>query len=238
LSPEIDYTAALLSHASDPRDVAFGVGADGATIATDPTPSWLPEPSKAETPEPVKVLTEAIQSPELKADAPLEEPNAVIAAELETEQSNEAPVAVVADPVLVPFPNEDGIAANQLDQSQRVPANDGLRTLAPWASGLEPASEAMAPGGVEIASPPVLEPAASTRALTWVMLAVGAVFLVGGLWFAHLMGALTPEPEGKPISLQGIIAILSAAFGFVAVGTSAVFLARGPEGGDETALLP
>jgi lysozyme len=238
LSPEIDYTAALLSHASDPRDVAFGVGADGATIATDPSPSWLPEPSKAETPEPVKVLTEAIQSPELKADAPLEEPNAVIAAELQTEQSNEAPVAVVADPVLVPFPNEDGIAANQLDQSQRVPANDGLRTLAPWASGLEPASEAMAPGGVEIARPPVLEPAASTRALTWAMLVVGAVFLAGGLWFAHLMGALTPEPEGKPISLQGIIAILSAAFGFVAVGTSAVFLARGPEGGDETALLP
>ena len=237
LSPEIDYTAALLSHASDPRDVAFGVGADGATIATDPSPSSLSEPPKAEMPEPVKVLTEAIPSRELKAEVALEEPDALNSAELETEQSNEAPV-VSADPVLVPFPNEDGIAANQLDQSQRVPANDGLRTLKPWAPELEPASEALAPGGVEIARPAVLEPTGSTRALTWVMLAVGAVFMAGGLWFAHLLGALTPEPETKNITLQQLLAIFSAAFGFVAVGTSAVFLARGQESGDETALLP
>ena len=237
LSPEIDYTAALLSHASDPRDVAFGVGADGATIATDPSPSSLSEPPKAEMPEPVKVLTEAIPSPELKAEVALEEPDALNSAELETEQSNEAPV-VLADPVLVPFPNEDGIAANQLDQSQRVPANDGLRTLKPWAPELEPATEAVAPGGVEIASPPLLEPTGSTRVLTWVMLAVGAVFMAGGLWFAHLLGALTPEPETKTITLQQLLAIFSAAFGFVAVGTSAVFLARGQESGDETALLP
>jgi len=243
LSPEIDYTAALLSHASDPRDVAFGVSADGATIATDPSPSWLPEPSKAEMPEPVKVLAEAIPSPELMAEvapeAPaIDGPSALKAAGRETEQTIEAPVADAADPVLVPFPNEDGIAANQLDQSQRVPANDGLRTLTPWAAELDPAAEALTPGGIEIARPPALEPAAPTRVLTWFILAVGAVFMAGGLWFAHLLGALTPEPEGKPISLQGIIAILSAAFGFVAVVTSAVSLARGQESGDETALLP
>jgi hypothetical protein len=69
-------------------------------------------------------------------------------------------------------------------------------------------------------------------------LAVGAVFLAVGLWFAYLLGALTPDPEGKPISLQAIIAILSAAFGFVAFVTSAVSLARGQESGDETELLP
>ena len=243
LSPEIDYTAALLSHASDPRDVAFGVGADGATIATDPSPSWLSEPLKAETPEPVKVLSEVIPSPELKAEVPLEEPaldepSALIAAELETQLPTEAPMPVLADSVLVPFPNEDGIAANQLDQSQRVPANDGLRTLKPWAPELETATEAVAPGGVEIARPPVLQPAAPTRVLTWVVLAVGAVFMAGGLWFAHLLGALTPEPEVKAISLQAIMALVSAALGFVAVVTSAVSLARGQESGDETALLP
>jgi lysozyme len=238
LSPEIDYTAALLSHASDPRDVAFGVGADGATIATDPSPSWLSEPSKAETPEPVKVLAEAISSPELTAEAPLEEPDALASAEPEAVPSIEAPVTVPADPVVVPFQNEDGIAANQLDQSQRVPANDGLRTLAPWAPELETTSETTIPGGIEVESPPLLTPAAPTRGLTWVILAVGAVFLAVGLWFAYLLGALTPDPEGKPISLQAIIAILSAAFGFVAFVTSAVSLARGQESGDETELLP
>jgi lysozyme len=238
LSPEIDYTAALLSHASDPRDVAFGVGADGATIATDPSPSWLSEPSKAETPEPVKVLAEAISSPELTAEVPLEEPNALASAEPETEPTLEAPVTVPADPVVVPFQIEDGIAANQLDQSQRVPANDGLRTLAPWAPELETTSETTIPGGIEVESPPLLTPAAPTRGLTWVILAVGAVFLAVGLWFAYLLGALTPDPEGKPISLQAIIAILSAAFGFVAFVTSAVSLARGQESGDETELLP
>jgi lysozyme len=243
LSPEIDYTAALLSHASDPRDVAFGVGADGATIATDPSPSWLPEPPKAETPEPVKVLAEAIPLPELKAEGPLEapaidQPSALIAEELETEQISEAPVVVAADPVLVPFSNEDGVAANQLDQSQPVPANDGLRTLTPWAPELEPATDTVIPVGIEVVSPPVLEPAAPTRALTWVVLALGAVFMAGGLWFAHLMGALMPEPEVKTISLQAIMALVSAGLGFVAVVTSAVSLARGQESGDETALLP
>ena len=74
--------------------------------------------------------------------------------------------------------------------------------------------------------------------LTWVVLAVGAVFMAGGLWFAHLLGALTPEPEVKAISLQAIMALVSAALGFVAVVTSAVSLARGQESGDETALLP
>ncbi len=238
LSPEIDYTAALLSHASDPRDVAFGVGADGATIATDPSPSWLSEPSKAEDPEPVKVLAEAISSPELTAEVPFEEPNVLASAEPETEPSIEAPVTVPADPVVVLFSNEEGIAANQLDQSQRVPANDGLRTLAPWAPELETTSETTIPGGIEVESPPLLTPAAPTRGLTWVILAVGAVLLAVGLWFAYLLGALSPDPEGKPISLQAIIAILSAAFGFVAFVTSAVSLARGQESGDETELLP
>jgi DNA-binding transcriptional LysR family regulator len=140
--------------------------------------------------------------------------------------------------VLVPFSNEDGVAANQLDQSQPVPANDGLRTLTPWAPELEPATDTVIPVGIEVASPPVLEPAAPTRALTWVVLALGAVFMAGGLWFAHLMGALMPEPEVKTISLQAIMALVSAGLGFVAVVTSAVSLARGQESGDETALLP
>ncbi len=238
LSPEIDYTAALLSHASDPRDVAFGVGADGATIATDPSPSWLSEPRKAETPEPVKVATEAIPSPELKAEVPLEEPKASISAELETEQSIDAPVAVAAEPGLVPFPKDEAVAANQLDQSQPVPANDGLRTLAPWAPELDLTSEPTLAGSVSVAGPQVLEPAASTRALTWVILVVGAVFMAGGLWFAHLIGALTFDPKAKTITLPGIMALLSATWGFVAVVTSAVSLARGQESGDETALLP
>jgi lysozyme len=238
LSPEIDYTAALLSHASDPRDVAFGVGADGATIATDPSPSWLSEPSKAETSEPVKVLAEAIPLPELKAEVPLEEPKASISAELETEQSIDAPAAVAAEPVLVPFPKDESVAANQLDQSQPVPANDGLRTLAPWAPELDLTSEPTLAGSVSVAGPQVLEPAASTRALTWVILVVGAVFMAGGLWFAHLIGALTFDPEAKTITLPGIMALLSATWGFVAVVTSAVSLARGQESGDETALLP
>jgi lysozyme len=238
LSPEIDYTAALLSHASDPRDVAFGVGADGATIATDPSPSWLSEPSKAETSEPVKVLAEAIPLPDLKAEVPLEEPKASISAELETEQTIEAPVAVAAEPVLVPFPKDEAVAANQLDQSQPVPANDGLRTLAPWAPELDLTSEPTLAGSVSVAGPQVLEPAASTRALTWVILVVGAVFMAGGLWFAHLIGALTFDPEAKTITLPGIMALLSATWGFVAVVTSAVSLARGQESGDETALLP
>jgi lysozyme len=243
LSPEIDYTAALLSHASDPRDVAFGVGADGATIATDPSPSSLHEPSKAEMLEPVNVLSESIPLPELKAEVLLQEPaldelSASIADVEEAEQTAEAPVAVPAEPVLVPFPNEDGIAANQLDQSQRVPANDGLRALKPWSPELEPASETAIPGGIEVARPPMLEPAAPTRVLTWVVLALGAVFMAGGLWFAHLMGALTPEPEVKSISIQAIMALVSAAVGFVAVVTSAVSLARGQESGDETELLP
>lgn len=243
LSPEIDYTAALLSHASDPRDVAFGVGADGATIATDPSPSLLHEPSEAETPEAVKVLSESIPLPKLKTEVPLDEQalddlSAPIADVEEAEQTTEAPVAVPADSAVVPFPNEDGIAANQLDQSQRVPANDGLRALAPWAPELEATSETTIPGGIEVESPPLLAPAAPTRVLTWLILAVGAVFLAVGLWFAYLLGALTQDPEGKPISLQAIIAILSAAFGFVAFVTSAVFLARGKESGDETELLP
>ena len=238
LSPEIDYTAALLSHASDPRDVAFGVGADGATIATDPSPSWLSEPSKAETSEAVKVLAEAIPLPELKAEVPLDEPNASISAELETEQSIDAPAAVAAEPVLVPFPKDEAVAANQLDQSQPVPANDGLRTLAPWAPELDLTSEPTLAGSVSVSGPQVLEPAASTRALTWVILVVGAVFMAGGLWFAHLIGALTFDPEAKTITLPGIMALLSATWGFVAVVTSAVSLARGQESGDETALLP
>jgi len=238
LSPEIDYTAALLSHASDPRDVAFDVGADGATIATDPSPSWLSEPSKAETSDPVKVRAEAVPLPELKAEVPLEEPHALIPAELETEQSIDDPAAVAAGPVLAPFPKEEAVAANQLDQSQPVPANDGLRTLAPWAPELDLTSEPTLAGSVSVSGPQVLEPAASTRALTWVILGVGAVFMAGGLWFAHLIGALTFDPEAKTITLPGIMALLSATWGFVAVVTSAVSLARGQESGDETVLLP
>jgi NO-binding membrane sensor protein with MHYT domain len=71
-----------------------------------------------------------------------------------------------------------------------------------------------------------------------VILGVGAVFMAGGLWFAHLIGALTFDPEAKTITLPGIMALLSATWGFVAVVTSAVSLSRGQESGDETALLP
>jgi O-antigen/teichoic acid export membrane protein len=100
------------------------------------------------------------------------------------------------------------------------------------------ASEPSIPSSVSVAEPKNLEPAAPTRVLTWVVLALGTVFLAGGLWFAHLMGALTPDPERTTISLLAIMALVSAALGFVAVVTSAVSLARGQESGDETALLP
>lgn len=239
LSPEIDYTAALLSHASDPRDVAFGVGADGTTIATDPSPSLVPEPPKAETPEPVKVQAEAALLLEQKSEPLLgDETSAELLSVPEPIEPTEARIPPAADLVLAPFPKDEAVAANQSDQSQPVPANDGLLTLAPWAPDMELASEPAIPGSVSVTSPQALEPAAPTRALTGVVLALGAVFLAGGLWSAHLMGALTPDPEVKTISLMAIMALVSAALGFVAVVTSAVSLARGQESGDETALLP
>ena len=237
LSPEIDYTAALLSHASDPRDVAFEIGADGATIATDPSPSLIAEAPAVEAPEPIKVLAEATRSPEQIATV-AEAEEASAEPEPETDQPGEAPTALAAEPVLVPFPKEEAVAANQSDQSQPVPANDALRTLAPWAPEVDMATEPMIPGSVSVPSPQVLEPAAPTRGLTWVILAIGAVFMAGGLWFAHLLGALNLEPEVKTITLEGIIAVVIASLGFVAVVTSAVSLARGQESGDETALLP
>lgn len=243
LSPEIDYTAALLSHASDPRDVAFGVGADGATIATDPSPRLVPQPPKAVTSEPVKVQAEAARLLEQKSEPLIEAPNGNEAGtELlsvpESRDPLEALTALAADAVLTPFPKDEAVAANQSDQSQPVPANDGPRTLAPWTPDVELASEPTIPGSVSVASSQVLEPAAPTRALTGVVLALGAVFIIGGLWSAHLMGALTPDPEVKTISLPAIMALVSAALGFVAFVTSAVSLARGQESGDETALLP
>ncbi len=246
LTPEIDYTAALLSHASDPRDITLGVEADGATIATEPSESMLPEQPKGE-PFPIKTVAETAPVIEMKTAPVLDfssetnnEPLLVLV-DNDPVQENDAPqeaVAEATDPVLVPFPKEEAVAANQSDQSQPVPANDGLPTLAPFQPDADIAAEASPPGSVPIASPMVLEPAKPTRALTWVILGVGAVFMAGGLWFAHLMGALTPDPEAKTISLQALMAILSACFGFVAVVTSAVSLARGQESGDETALLP
>jgi lysozyme len=246
LSPEIDYTAALLTHASDPRDITLGVEADGATIATEPSESMLPEKPKGE-PFPIKTVAETASVAEVKAAPVLDfsseindEPRLVLVENEPAEENKAADEAVeeTLDPVLAPFPKEEAVAANQSDQSQPVPANDGLRTLAPFAPEMDLASEPSIPGSVSVPRPQILEPAAPTRVLTWVVLALGAVFLAGGLWFAHLMGALTPDPEAKVISLQALMAILSACFGFVAVVTSAVSLARGQESGDETALLP
>lgn len=254
LSPEIDYTAALLSHASDPRAIALGVEADGATIATEPSESILTAPPKGE-PFPVQSVAERAAEtvkaspvldfgPEAKTEPRLTlvEPETATPSEPPHEAKQDAPneelAAVVNDPLLVPFPKEEALAANQSDQSQPVPANDGGLNLAPFAPELELASEASVPGGVTIPAPQSLEPAKPTRALTWVILGVGAVLMAGGLWFAHLLGALTPDPEAKTITLQALIAILTACFGFVAVVTSAVSLARGQESGDETALLP
>ena len=249
LSPEIDYTAALLSHASDPRDVAFGVGADGATIATDPSDNVRPEPSAIEASQPLTVRAAAMRLTELRGEAGAEATEATeaaaaevqsgdIVAETETAGAVRAPIGVADDPILLPFPNEAAVAANQLDQSQPVPANDGQPTLGPRPPEMEMASEPSIPSSVSVAEPKTLEPAAPTRVLTWVVLALGTVFLAGGLWFAHLMGALTPDPERTTISLLAIMALVSAALGFVAVVTSAVSLARGQESGDETALLP
>lgn len=243
LSPEIDYTAALLSHASDPRDVAFGVGADGSTIATDPLSSPVPEPPKAVAPDPGKVQAEAARLIERKSEpllaAPIgNEAGVELLSVPESRDLIEALTALAADPSLAPFPNDEAVAANQSDQSQPVPANDGPRTLAPWAPDVELAAEPTIPGSVSVVSPQVLEPAAPTRTLAGVVLALGTVFMVGGLWSAHLMGALTPDPEVKTISLPAIMALVTASLGFVALVTSAVSLARGQESGDETALLP
>lgn len=246
LSPEIDYTAALLSHASDPRDITLGVEADGATIATETSESMLPEQPKGE-PFPIKTVAEAAPVAEVKTvpvldfSSEINDEPLLVLVDNEPSQENDAAdeaLAKAVDPVLVPFPKDEAVAANQSDQSQPVPANDGLATLAPFQPDADRASEASPPGSVSIASPMVLEPAKPTRGHTWVILGVGAVFMAGGLWFAHLMGALTPDPEAKTISLQALMAILTACFGFVAVVTSAVSLARGQESGDETALLP
>lgn len=246
LSPEIDYTAALLSHASDPRAVALGMDADGSTIATDPSESILPELPKGEA-FPMKVLAEVAPAAEVKTAPVLDfgseakdEPRLSLVENEPTEEvATEAVPPRAGDPVMAPFPKDEAVAANQSDESEPVPANDGLRTLAPFEPEAELASEASPlPGAVPISSPMALEPVKPSRALAWVILGIGAVLLAGGLWFAHLVGALTPDPEGKPLSLEGIMALLAAALGFVAVGTSAMSLARGQETGDETALLP
>jgi hypothetical protein len=246
LSPEIDYTAALLSHASDPRDVTLGVEADGATIATEPSESLQADAPKTAEPAPIKVVAEAAPAAEVKSAPVLEvgpdlldeAPAALVEREPEAQDEAAADKEILpaTDPALAPFPKEEAVAANQSDQSQPVPANDGALALAPFAPEAELADDLSSPGGVTIAQPAALEPAAPSRALTWVILAIGAILMAGGLWFAHLMGALTSDP--KPVSLDALMAIVTACLGFVAVVTSAVSLARGQESGDETALLP
>lgn len=249
LSPEIDYTAALLSHASDPRDVALGMGSDGATIATEPSESILPELPKAE-PFPIKVVAEATPVTEVRnapvldfstepSPEPSKEPNLVL---VDNDAGEDEAINETAEPIvdrgITPFPKDEAVAANQFDESQPVPANDGMPKLATFAPEADLAAEPMVPGSVTVSSTTALEPAKPTKAMTWVVLAIGAVLMAGGLWFAHLLGALTFDPKAKPITLDAIIAILTACFGFVAVVTSAVSLARGEESGDETALLP
>jgi len=255
LSPEIDYTAALLSHASDPRDVTLGVAADGATIATDPSESRVPERPKGEQ-FPIKTVAEA--SP---ADAAIKSPILDFSAEAQDEPRLdvvdqdvliEPPVLEQGDaPDLAqsgqtnsfessvePFPNDEALAANQADETKPEPANDGLPPLAAFDPDAEFAASTTEPSAVTMTPPVTLEPAKSSRGLSWIVLALGACLLAGGLWYAHLLGALNLDPGRKPADLPTLIALVTAALGFVAFVTSAVSLARGQESGDETALLP
>lgn len=291
LTPQIDYAAALLSHASDPRAVALSVGEDGATIETAPVPvsnelalhgeaqtSMPPQTTDNEispiAPWPVEEL-EAVAKTEIKPDpmvkpepaqaervvepdvrsmpllpdeeslepAPLDpEPTLASVISAEKGQSISVPRAQMREAVPGPVP------ANGTAPVMPTPANDGpVQTQnqpssmqpAPWSAAVEGAGPDLTSSGIHIVPPggDLVEKKAGPKRLTWGLLALGAILMAGGLWFAHLLGILPPDPEGQKVTLKGLFAAITACFGFVILVTSAVALAGGEGHGDEADLM-
>jgi lysozyme len=150
LRPEIDYAAALLSHASDPRSVALSVAEDGATIETEPLPSSVVTThglaanasSRTEASRDIsasadtEVMAEALSMPPILTMPLLpDEDSADIKAQPTTEAEESV---VVANPLpeakpIEPIPVFDPVGeppapvvANVALQAPPTPANDGV----------------------------------------------------------------------------------------------------------------
>jgi lysozyme len=232
IRPQIDYSAALLSHAPDTTKVDANVDAPAEApleAANDEraTNSETTDTQTAIDHTPVVTMAETTQQ-EILSLAPVVLPPIPIpplAAPIEPDPnasdalgplSNRGPM--VPDG-LTPFPGSAVYTpANGTSNTISAPANDGLKTRLHNEPEMviTPTQEASLPGTA------VKDEESNFTLLVWGLVALGAALLAFGLYFSWKSGILTvatPRPDPTPSELA---ALLAAGSGLLILVTSAV----------------
>jgi lysozyme len=239
IRPQIDYSAALLSHTADTtkvetdrEDVEIANDVESNAVKPEVEAELAPadeanETQRAADHAPTIVLAETIAQ-EVLTQEPIVRPSMTIPPmpmlpESTTAQSVVPRLEVGTAPMvpegLSPFPGSPVYApANGTNDTAIPPANDGLKTRLH-----------NTPEQVSIPTDPIFEKAKGVKEvadgpslLIYGLMTLGALLLAGGLFYSWKVGILTvTTPRTDPTSSE-LSALLAAATGFIILVTSAV----------------
>jgi lysozyme len=235
IRPQIDYSAALLSHAPETTKVETQVETDAEDLPGDDSLGGpqipLPEvaASEAETAidnSPVVTLAETTvqdvvrEGPVVLPAMPIPPmPEKALAAEpVSSQRPNSGPM--VPDG-LSPFPGSTVYTpANGTSDTISMPANDGLKTRlhnAPEILDMPPSNTSS-----DDALTATKQTTDNASFLAWLGVVLGAALLAFGLYFSWKSGILTVSAQTRELMPAELGALFAAASGFLMLVTSAV----------------
>jgi lysozyme len=237
IRPQIDYSAALLSHAPDTTKVEADVKSEAETpedvtlealspeeTGTDGSLAVVNETQEAETAidyTPTIVLAETTEQ-DVLVEGPLVLPPPPIPPLPDLPETNPTSLLRAASgsgPMvpegLSPFPGSTVYKpANGTGDVISTPANDGTKTR------LHNIPEVVE--GPEASETAIVEAEKGPSLFVWVLMALGAALLAAGLYFSWKSGILTVTEPRRDLVASELSALFAAASGFLILVLSAV----------------